>query len=210
MPKQICIEVNPYRRRDGTQVQGYRRCFEIEEQSQEQMAKINEISQKLYAAPTKNTTVDKNSQAVVDNLKSLPKEAEDGATLNVDGTKFEGTGLVVPLKSMNTTQAKLGTKMITDFAQRSPTSERFKLGLYKFPNEDTVSIDLNVLVDPKHKDVALEFARIAGQKSIFNLETFETTNSGESGSSPKNFSVKQLNEIAEALAKGELPKFLKR
>ena len=116
-------------------------------------------------------------------LKGLEKKSEDGATLNIDGTQYTGGGLVVPAASINTTQSELTPQMIEKFIadNQSKIGEEgiVKVGLYKFPGSDQVSIDLNIVVPGENREAALEFGRLAGQESLFDLDTFENVKTGE-------------------------------
>lgn len=145
----------------------------------------------------------------VERIKSVDKDAEDGATFNLDGTKYEGVGLVVPAASINTTVEELTPEMITDFVeqQRSKIGDDavVKVGIYKFKNSNKVSIDLNIIAPESSRDVAIEFARLSGQESLFDLRTFENIKTGADGKNPINFSDKQFKEIAKALKEGKMP-----
>lgn len=153
----------------------------------------------------------KNTQPEVDRVKNLPLENEDGATFNLNGTKHEG-GLVVPVESLNTTRAELTPELINDFVEKNKdkiSGDNFKVGIYKFPNSEKVSIDLNIVVDPKFKDAALEFGKLAGQESLFDLDSFQNVKTGATGENPKSFTPKEFFDIAKSLAKGEVPEMLK-
>ena len=145
----------------------------------------------------------------VNRIKSLPIEVEDGATFNLDGTKYNKGGLVVPAGTDETTQIELTTEKIFQFIQKNKariSGDNFKVGMYKFPNENRVSIDLNIIVDKKYLKVALEFGRLAGQESLFDLDTFENIKTGSDGKTPKKFTPAEFAEIAKSLAVGKLPK----
>jgi hypothetical protein len=145
----------------------------------------------------------------VERIKSVDKADEDGATFNLDGTKYDGVGLVVPAASINTTVEELTPEMITDFVdqQRSKIGDDavVKVGIYKFKDSNKVSIDLNIIAPESSRDVAIEFARLAGQESLFDLRTFENIKTGADGKNPINFSDKQFKEIAKALKEGKMP-----
>ncbi len=150
-----------------------------------------------------------NTTAEVQRVKSLTPESEDGATFNIDGTKYEGVGLVVPVDSMNTTTEELTPEMVADFvAERQKMigdAGVVKAGIYKFPNSNQVSIDLSVVVPETSREQALEFARLAGQESLFDLETFENIKTGATGENPMKFTPEQHREISKALKEGRMP-----
>jgi len=178
-------------------------------------AELKALKDKQQPTETKITidseSLKKNTQPEVDRVKTLPLENEDGATFNLDGTKHEG-GLVVPVESLNTTRAELTPELINDFVEKNKdkiSGDNFKVGIYKFPNSEKVSIDLNIVVDPKFKDAALEFGKLAGQESLFDLDSFQNVKTGATGENPKSFTPKEFFDIAKSLAKGEVPEMLK-
>lgn len=150
-----------------------------------------------------------NTATEVQRVKSLTQDAEDGATLNLDGTKYEGVGLVVPVDSINTTIEELTPEMIADFVEERQEmigdAGVVKAGIYKFPNSNQVSIDLNVVVPETSREQALEFGKLAGQESLFDLGTFENVKTGATGENPMKFTPEQHREIATALKEGRLP-----
>lgn len=150
-----------------------------------------------------------NADSEIRRLRTLDIGAEDGATLNLDGTKYEGNGLVVPVASVNYTQKTLNPRSLVKFIQSNAknisNSGNFKVGLYKFPHSDMVSIDLNIVIDEANRDVALEFGKRAGQESLFNLGTFNNEKTGASGLNPRAFTPEQFKEIATSLVNGQLP-----
>lgn len=184
------------------------------------LAKYNKIYDKYdnLISPLLETTgevaIDKpvittNTTAEVERVKSLTAESEDGATFNIDGTKYEGVGLVVPVDSMNTTTEELTPEMVANFvAERQKMigdAGIVKAGIYKFPNSNQVSIDLSVVVPETSREQALEFARLAGQESLFDLETFENIKTGATGENPMKFTPEQHREISKALKEGRMP-----
>jgi hypothetical protein len=184
------------------------------------LAKYNSIYNKYdnlispLLEPTAEVVIDKpvittNTTAEVERVKSLTPDSEDGATFNIDGTKYEGVGLVVPVDSMNTTTEELTPEMVADFvAERQEMigdAGVVKAGIYKFPNSNQVSIDLSVVVPETSREQALEFARLAGQESLFDLATFENIKTGATGENPMSFSPEQHREISKALKEGRMP-----
>jgi len=184
------------------------------------LAKYNSIYNKYdnlispLLEPTAEVVIDKpvittNTTAEVERVKSLTPDSEDGATFNIDGTKYEGVGLVVPVDSMNTTTEELTPEMVADFvAERQEMigdAGVVKAGIYKFPNSNQVSIDLSVVVPETSREQALEFARLAGQESLFDLATFENIKTGATGENPMSFSPEQHREISKALKEGRIP-----
>lgn len=170
---------------------------------------LNEGLNQINTFITESNNIQVNSKAEIDRIKMLDNDAEDGVTLNLDGTKYEGTGLVIPVASVNLTQETLSTNTLIKFMQNNAKNisndGNFKFGLYKFPNSNTVSIDLNIIADEANRDVALEFGRRAGQESLFNLSRFTNEKTGASGTNPRTFTPQQYREIATSLNNGKLP-----
>lgn len=141
-------------------------------------------------------------------IKGVDVKEEDGATFNLDGTTYQDGGLVVPLESFNTTQEDLTKEDIDDFieAQKEKIGDNIvKVGIYKFPNSNRVSVDLSIVVLPKYKDVAIAFGKYAGQESLYNLDTGKNEKTEEDGKNPKTFTAEEFKIIAEKLSRGENP-----
>ena len=161
-------------------------------------------------ATIKTQAIVENTTEEVNRLKGLEKKSEDGATLNIDGTQYTGGGLVVPAASINTTQSELTPQMIEKFIadNQSKIGEEgiVKVGLYKFPGSDQVSIDLNIVVPGENREAALEFGKLAGQESLFDLDTFENVKTGATGANPISFTDPQFRQIAKGLKANKVPK----
>ena len=158
--------------------------------------------------------ISKNTKAEVDRVKALPIKAEDGATFNLDGTKYEGGGLVVPMNSLegNTTQEKLSPEMIGDFAKENEESigdeSMVKMGIYKFPDKVDVSVDMNIVIPNEHREVALEFGALIGQESLYDLDSNENVKTGGDGLNPMKLTAEQFREAAASLKNGVMPTFV--
>ena len=146
-------------------------------------------------------------------VQALPEDAEDGATFNLDGSNYNDGGLVVPLASKNVKVSELSPESIQEFVDENQEaigdSGIVKAGIYKFPNSDNASIDLNIVVPSQNKEAALQFGKYLGQESLFDLETFENVKTGEDGQNPLNLTPAQFREATAALEKGEVPSFAK-
>lgn len=167
----------------------------------------------LFQSPTINEeSINKNTKEEVDRIKALSEADEDGATFNVDGTKYEeGKGTVVPVASFNTTQEELTPEMISNYVksmQQVFSTKSVRFGLYKFPNSSKVSIDINIILDESKKEEAVKFSRFAGQLSVFNISDSSTTPTGASGKNPKTFTVEQYAEIAQRLEDESIDVFI--
>jgi hypothetical protein len=172
----------------------------------------NPVAQKFYDKSITIPSVeqfDSNASSEINKIKNAAIGVEDGATFNLDGTKFTEGALIVPGESINLTQAELGSDKIVEFMEANkdiiPPGAPVKFGIYKFKNEDKVSIDMNILVDPKHRDVALEFGNKLGQESLFDTTNFENVKTGATGDNPVKLTPEQFKTAAEYLSRGEMP-----
>lgn len=150
-----------------------------------------------------------NVSETVDRIKTAT--SEDGATLNLDGSTYEDGGLVVPAGSINVAQDDVSAEGLFEFLKDNEgniSSDIFKIGLYKFPDRPEVSYDLNIVIPREYRDVALKFGELAGQESLFDLDTFENIKTGSDGKNPRKFTAQELAEIAKDLSEGRLPKIV--
>lgn len=147
-----------------------------------------------------------NASAAVNRVREA--SGEDGATLNLDGTDYTNGGLVVPAGSLNVSQQEVSEEGLYNFLksnEQNISSDIFKIGLYRFPDRAEVSYDLNIVIPRKYRDVALEFGRLAGQESLYDLDSNEGAKTGADGKNPVSFTSEQLASIAEDLSNGILP-----
>lgn len=152
-----------------------------------------------------------NVSGTVDRIKAAT--SEDGATLNLDGSTYEDGGLVVPAGSINVAQDDVSAEGLFEFLKDNEgniSSDIFKIGLYKFPDRPEVSYDLNIVIPREYRDVALKFGELAGQESLFDLDTFENIKTGSDGKNPRKFTAQELAEIAKDLSEGRLPKIVSK
>lgn len=166
------------------------------------------VATELSKIEIQPTVIVENAAPFVNDVKVAAPEAETGSTMNIDGTQYTGGGLVVPAASMNTTVEEITPEMVAQFVEQNRgkiSGENFKVGIYKFPNSNRASIDLNIVVPAANRAAALEFGRAAGQESLFDLDTFENVKTGADGANPMSFSDEQFREIANALANNRVP-----
>ena len=173
--------------------------------------RLEEITKEGQEITIDKPIITTNTTSEVDRVKSVDIEAEDGATFNIDGTKYEGGGLVVPIVSENTTAEEITPEMISDFVEKHSSKigdqNTVKVGIYKFPNSNKVSIDLNIVAPESSRQQAIEFAKSADQESLFDLSTFENVKTGGTGANPTQFTDEQFKEIARSLNEGRAPSF---
>jgi len=152
-----------------------------------------------------------NTKPEVDAVVAAAPEVETGQTFNSDGTVYSNGGLVVPVTSENITQQELTPERIAEFVEANKAkigSSAVKVGIYKFPNSNKVSLDLNIVVPKENRTAALEFGKIAGQESLFDLDTFENVKTGADGMNPMSFTDEQFKQIAKSLSEGKVPDFM--
>lgn len=148
-----------------------------------------------------------NSEAKLNEV--INGDPESGATFNLDGTTYDGGGLVIPITSVNVDTDKISTQDISDMVEDNIDKifddQKVKTGIYKFTDGKQMSVDLNIIVPSEQVEFAKEFARAAGQESIFSLDTYENIKTGSTGENPIDFSADEFLEIAQALNEGRLP-----
>lgn len=162
--------------------------------------------------------IEVNPEEIQSNAESKLNEVingdpESGATFNLDGTTYDGGGLVIPITSVNIDTDKISPKDISDMVEDNIDKifddQKIKTGIYKFTDGKQMSVDLNIIVPSDKVEFAKEFARAAGQESIFSLDTYENIKTGSTGENPISFSADEFLEIAEALNEGRLPNISK-
>jgi len=167
----------------------------------------------VAVADIDTTSTAENSRAETERVKQSPIEEEDGTTLNLDGTTYEGDGLVVPFASDDFTSEEVTPELIAQFVEKNknkiPKGAKVVVGLYSFKGEDKVSIDLNVVVDEGNLAVATEFARLMGQNSIYRISDGQTVPTGETGDSTVTLMDARARQAALAITQGKLPQYLK-
>ena len=147
------------------------------------------------------------TDSVLSKLRAVTREGSDGDTFNQDGTQYTGGGLVVPLVSQNFDRnaIKIGDIQAFKDANADKMSPAVKVGVYKFPNSEDMSVDLNIVVDPKHEALARRVGADLGQESLFDLGSFENVKTGASGKSTLPLTPEQFKRLGDALSKGEYP-----
>ena len=167
----------------------------------------------VAVAEIDTTATAENSRAETERVKQSPIEEEDGTTLNLDGTTYEGDGLVVPFASDDFKSEEITPELIVEFIEKNknkiPKGAKVVVGLYSFKGKDKVSIDLNVVVDEGNLAVATEFARLMGQNSIYRISDGQTVSTGETGDNTVTLMDARARQAAIAITQGKLPQYLK-
>lgn len=147
------------------------------------------------------------AESAVRDLGKLSLEDEGGDTFNLDGTKYTGGGVAIPVLSKNVDDyKKLTTGDIGKFI--NPENIEYvaaggsvlKAGIYKFPNSTKASIDLNIIAPRERRDEGVKIAGELGQESAFDLDTFENIKTGQDGMNPRKPTVDEVREIAQRLS----------
>ena len=141
-------------------------------------------------------------------VKRLPLKAEDGATMNLDGSKYEGGGLVIPIASKNLKVSDLEVDGIQSFVDENSESigaDNVKVGIYKFPDSKDSSIDINIVADPSMREEALRIGRELGQESLYDLDTGQNIKTGADGKNPKKLTPSEFLKIQERLQPNTKP-----
>ena len=157
------------------------------------------------------SVIKKNAIPAVNFIKNVSLKAEDGLTMNLDGTKYEGGGLVVPIASINLNQSSVKPSSVSDFISKNKgklSNDTFKVGLYKFPEESTVSIDLNIIVPNENRKVAVEVGKMLNQESLFDLDSGENVKTGGTGKNTVELTDEQASDLAKDLAENKRPSLL--
>jgi hypothetical protein len=231
MLKNVYDDINAERNRQNKYDDLYHLAEEFPKKTQEDITEMIEgsnISQELkdaYATALAyepgmrmssrrqvNTgAIAENTKSEIDRVKKLPLDAVDGATFNLDGTKYDKGGLIVPVTSLepNTNQKDLSSEMIAKFTKDNERKigddSIVKVGIYKFPDKDTVSVDMSIVIPNKYRAVALEFGKMIGQESLYDLDANENVKTGADGMNPVNLTDEQFRVAAAALKEGQMP-----
>ncbi|RLA58406.1 MAG: hypothetical protein DRQ89_15410, partial [Epsilonproteobacteria bacterium] len=143
-----------------------------------------------------------NTKKEVGRIKRLPQEAEDGATFNLDGTTYEGGGVILGLDSDDTTQDKLSSTGLSEFTKSRENliySPDDKVGLYKFENEPKVSMDLSFVGGQELKGRLLEIATWLRQESIYDMDNDDNIKTGHDGNDPVKLTPELSKLVHEAI-----------
>ena len=231
MLKKVYDDINAERNRQNKYDDLYHLAEEFPKKTQEEITDMIEgsnISQELkdaYATvlayepgmrmssrrQVNTGAIAENTKAEIDRVKKLPLDAEDGSTFNLDGTKYDKGGLIVPVTSLepNTNQKDLSSEMVAKFTKDNESKigddSIVKVGIYKFPDKDTVSVDMSIVIPNKYRAVALEFGKMIGQESLYDLDANENVKTGADGMNPVNLTDEQFRVAAAALKEGQMP-----
>ena len=145
-------------------------------------------------------------------------EHEDGATLNLDGTSYFQKAIVVSVDSIDNVKMEDLTpefvrKFVVDRLPMINNKNMFKVGLYKFPGENRISLDLNLVLPHRLENLAADVAEELQQHSYLVMDPeaanpFRTVKTGATGTSTKKLSPDLVREIASALGNDKLPAFM--
>lgn len=146
-----------------------------------------------------------------EDLDPVKSGERDGQTFNWDGSVFVPPPQkkldVVTLASQNVPLAGLSSQQVSDFATPYAALKEnpdIKIGAFKLSGEGEpkASIDLNIVVDQKHRENTAQFARDNGQQAFFDLSKFENVDTGGSGETVLS-KPEALKVAAEHLVQGK-------
>ena len=160
----------------------------------------------------------------ISNVTTLPKEKDGGFTWSLDMKPYYKGGLIVPIESIdNLTAAQVTPEMIAKFVEDRhdmiSNMDLFKVGIYKFPGEDRYSIDLNIVMNPKHLDTAMDIVTSLGQNSLVHIipdphnpldPTVKIIETGATGTNTTKLTAEQVRLLGATAARGVLPEFMRK
>lgn len=141
-------------------------------------------------------------------LSCLGLAREDGASFNMDGSRFNGPGLALGVTSQNVKLKKVFDEHGWAYVERYMSAlayDNMKVGLFKFEGRMEASIDITAIISKEHCSAVLEFARFAGQHSLYDFEHDKLIETGCSGKEPLEFSPVEVVDISKSLAAGRVP-----
>lgn len=151
---------------------------------------------------TKTDNGDNALRNEIDRIKSTALTDTDGNTFEVTKDVYKKGGLIIPVKSLTTTQTELSEQMVDDFIRKNKAlalSSDLKVGIYKFPNSDMVSIDLNLVTPRSNIEIAKPIVKALGQQSLYNLDTGDVIEVGNTGLDTVDLQDKTISSIKQAL-----------
>ena len=119
-------------------------------------------------------------ESEIERISKTSLESQTGATFNRDGSKYDEGGLVIPILSEDIEQHELNLQRILSFIKKHEGiiesnlgiygENKIKIGLYKFPNQNKVSIDLNFIGDHDRRELFIELALQMKQEYLYDLD----------------------------------------
>ena len=179
----------------------------VDSETTQEVSDPLEVTQTVDAAIESKIT-DIYTTQEIDRVKTLSIEKEDGATMNLNGSKYEKGGLVIALASKNMPTNELTQEVIQAFIDENKEAIQFdnvKVGIYKFPNRDEVSIDINIVADRSLRAEALSIGKELGQEALYDLDSFENIKTGADGKNPKKLTTQEFIDIQKRLSNKEQP-----
>ena len=143
-----------------------------------------------------------------------------GHTFNLNGTTRKPQkgkkADIVPVVSWNVDVPLLSSEMISNFLKKKLVAfedrkwllDHLTVGVFKFDKDPTkASIDLNVVVPPKHRKNSIEVINAIGQESLWAEKGSKTVKNTvkNTGESTRDFTSDQLTRIVGHVAEGRFP-----
>jgi hypothetical protein len=171
-----------------------------------------DIFSREKSKPGQATVLSENLSKQLEGVRSVPKNEEAGATMNLDGTSYSGPEIITPIDSQNFDLSTVSVDDIIQFIKKNEKNiggDSVKIGLYKFDSESKlfgqISVDINIAVPNEHREVGIKFAGLAGQESVYDLGTGKPVKTGNTGADTMEFTPEQFLEIYDSLLSGKLP-----
>lgn len=140
-------------------------------------------------------------------IKNLSREDTGGNTFEVSKSVYKSGGIILPVKTINTTQEDLNEDLIDEFIKANKAlilRNDLKVGLYKFENTNKVSIDLSIVVPSEKLDIATKIGKGLGQESLYNADSQDLTFTGEDGNNPMEVDDEQIDILSEVIRTGNI------
>jgi hypothetical protein len=124
-----------------------------------------------------------------------------GATLNMNGTQYDGVGIAVGVNNMaimspqSLSSEKVNSLKQQFMAGHSPVE---KIGFWVDENNE-VSIDLSLVLPPEQMELAKTIGTYTRQNSIYDIETDVETKLGFSGNNNRDLTLEELNVVREMI-----------
>ena len=155
------------------------------------------------------------ADAISETVEDMKNGSAFGETFNIDGSRYTGGGIGVAVISVNVNTKNLTPAMIRGkikkFLKENRLSE--KIGVFTLDDTDgkISSIDLTLIFPQEQKNLAIQLGSFTRQQSLWDFDNSELVYTGrnDTGLDHKNLTPTQLSAVRDAMARGELPSFVK-
>lgn len=154
---------------------------------------------------TKSFWTKDNSEIFTNKLNDIKNSSlikEDGMTFNKEREIAPNKGIVLPLISKNIVLEQLSDQAIEDFINENNDiliNSDLYIGVYKFPNSNVVSLDINYVGSASQKNMLVLIAKELGQESLYDIENEKNIKTGETGENTKELTKNQISTLLDKL-----------